>query len=70
MKEVFQDYFNALKSLEPSEITEHTHRGELQKLLAEIAKDTNKRIKILHEPKRMEDYGAPDFKIYNVESIV
>jgi predicted helicase len=68
--EIFNIYLKALKKFSLSEITEHTHRKELQELLETIAKDSNKKIKIQHEPKRTVKLGAPDFKITLNESII
>jgi type I restriction-modification system DNA methylase subunit len=67
----FQAYFNAIKSLDVSDATEHTLRGALENLLNEIAKGENNKIKIIHEPKKdTSGLGAPDFKFKLNEAIL
>lgn len=68
--EMFDTYLRELKKHSLSDITEHSHRPVLQGLLESIAKDKNKKIKILHEPKRHAELGSPDFKISINESII
>src|SRR5581483_6275147 len=62
-KDVFERYLRALRKSAIDDKTEHTDRAALQSLLQEIADDTQKGIKVQHEPKRVADKGAPDFKI-------
>lgn len=64
---VFETYFKALQAHRVDEITEHSHRSNLQKLLESFA---NLKVKVLHEPKREGKFGSPDFKITQVESII
>lgn len=48
-------------------ITEYSKRSALEILLKQFAgqcKNGNNLIKILHEPKRKDNYGSPDFKVY------
>ncbi|MBL7740680.1 MAG: N-6 DNA methylase [Chitinophagaceae bacterium] len=63
----FNKYFKSLQSHKISEITEHSHRTNLQHLLEEIA---GPKMKILHEPKREGKFGSPDYKVTITESIV
>jgi len=67
---LFQEYIEALQEHEVSTVTEHTYRSALEKLLKEIAATVDKNIKVQHEPKRQEGFGAPDFKIKSVEAII
>lgn len=67
---LFVSYTKALMILKPDETTELSCRHILQKLLEDVKDGVNARIKILHEPKRLQDYGAPDFKLTLHEGIV
>lgn len=66
----FEDYFKSLQNTPIDQITEHSHRTQLENLLNAIVQTHKLKIKILHEPKREEKFGAPDFKITASESIV
>lgn len=66
----FNDYFKVLQSKPIEEITEHSHRTPLENLLNAIAQHHKYKLQILHEPKRQQGFGAPDFKISNSGSIV
>lgn len=66
----FTQYYQALLNHEPSEITEHSLRPALNKLLVALAQEVNPDIKIVHEPKREGKFGAPDFKIFEVYNII
>jgi predicted helicase len=69
--EAFQAYFNAIKSLDVNDATEHTLRGALENLLNGIAKGENDKIKVIHEPKKDKSgLGAPDFKFKLNEAIL
>ncbi|WP_141878075.1 hypothetical protein [Gramella sp. Hel_I_59] len=68
--DTFQKYIQSLQKFDLEDITEHTYRKELQDLLEVIATTKNASIKIQHEPKRESGFGAPDFKIKTVESII
>lgn len=63
----FEKYFKALQNHRVNEITEHSHRSNLQQLLESL---TGPKIKVLHEPKREGKFGSPDFKITHTESII
>ena len=62
-KNIFDRYLLALRKTPIDEKTEHTDRAALQELLQTIANDTGKGIAVQHEPKRIADKGAPDFKV-------
>jgi hypothetical protein len=59
----FDRYILALRKMPVDEKTEHMDRAALQSLLQAIAGDDANRIAIQHEPKRVADKGAPDFKV-------
>jgi hypothetical protein len=63
----FDKYFKGLQAHRVNEITEHSHRNNLQQLLESLA---GPKIKVLHEPKREGKFGSPDFKITHTESII
>ena len=63
----FEKYFKAIQAHRIDEITEHSHRSNLQQLLESL---TGSKIKVLHEPKREGKFGSPDFKITHTESII
>jgi len=70
----FKTYIKELQSIPIDEITEHSKRFALETILRELASgcaaaNTNK-INVLHEPKRKDNYGSPDFKIYSENSII
>jgi predicted helicase len=73
---VFNDYIQELQSVPLEQITEHSHRSTLESLLKTVSIEMIKQGKlvfppnILHEPKRKENYGAPDFLIYSGHSII
>lgn len=69
----FKDYIKDLQSEQIENITEHSKRSALEVLLKQFAdqcQNANHKIKILHEPKRKENYGSPDFKVYTDSSII
>ncbi len=71
MMDLLKPYFNAIKSLDAAEATEHTLRGALENLLNAIAADENLNVTVIHEPKRDKTkLGAPDFKIKLNEAIL
>lgn len=70
MPAYFDDYFKALQSKSLEEITEHSHRTPLENLLNAIAQHHSHKLQILHEPKRTQGFGAPDFKISSAGSII
>jgi hypothetical protein len=59
----FDRYLLALRKTSVDEKTEHTDRAALQALLQAIANDCDSRLNVQHEPKRVAEKGAPDFKI-------
>jgi len=67
---IFNEYISSLKSIPINEITEYSHRGDLEKLLNYLAKQQNPKIQILHEPKRKKGYGSPDFRVSLAENII
>ncbi|MEA2871975.1 MAG: hypothetical protein QOH67_1951 [Hyphomicrobiales bacterium] len=62
-KNVFDRYLLALRKTPIDEKTEHTDRAALQALLQAVADDAAEGIAVQHEPRRVADKGAPDFKI-------
>jgi hypothetical protein len=63
VKDAFDKYLLALRKTPIDEKTEHTDRSALQTLLQAIADDAGSGVAVQHEPKRVADKGAPDFKI-------
>jgi hypothetical protein len=62
-KNIFDRYLLALRKTPFDEKTEHTDRAALQELLQTIANEDGGGIAVQHEPKRIAEKGAPDFKI-------
>jgi len=62
-KNIFNRYLLALRKTPIDEKTEHTDRAALQNLLQAIANEGDSGIAVQHEPKRIAEKGAPDFKI-------
>ena len=62
-RDTFDRYLLALRETAINEKTEHTDRAALQSLLRGIAEDCKSGVAVHHEPKRVADKGAPDFKI-------
>jgi hypothetical protein len=62
-KKFFDRYLLALRKTPIDEKTEHTDRAALQSLLQEIADTGTTGTIVQHEPKRVADKGAPDFKV-------
>jgi len=67
MSEVWTDYFKKVRE-SCLKGTEHTPRAPLENLLNAIK--PNKRITIIHEPKRLQGFGAPDFRIESGGAII
>jgi len=74
-----QQYISDLQSVPFNEQTEHSKRLVLEILLKQAAShcvenqgvvSNFSEIIVLHEPKRIENYGAPDFKIYSAAQII
>ncbi len=59
----FDRYLLALRRTPLEEKTEHTDRLALETLLQVLADETQKGVKVQHEPKRIANKGAPDFKV-------
>ncbi len=67
----FKTYIKELQSVPIDEITEHSKRSALETILNQAATaNQTKKIIVLHEPKRKDNYGQPDFKIYTENSII
>lgn len=62
-KNLFDRYLLALRKTPIDEKTEHTDRAALQALLQGLADESAPGTAIQHEPKRVADKGAPDFKV-------
>jgi Type ISP C-terminal specificity domain/N-6 DNA Methylase len=60
---LFERYLLALRKTLLDEKTEHTDRLALQVLLQAFADEAGPSVSVQHEPKRVEDKGAPDFKV-------
>lgn len=70
MKLLLERYFDALRKTSLDEKTEHTDRGALEALLQALALQQNRHNRVVHEPGRQCDKGAPDFKIMQASQIV
>lgn len=62
-KNDFDRYLRALRKTPVEEKTEYTDRAALQSLLEAVGDAAESRIGVQHEPKRVADKGAPDFKV-------
>jgi len=62
-KTFFDRYLLALRETAIEEKTEHTDRAALQALLRAVAEASGAAAAVQHEPKRVTDKGAPDFKV-------
>ena len=62
-KNLFERYLLALRRKPVDEKTEHTDRGALETLLQALADEAGGGVAVQHEPKRVADKGAPDFKV-------
>jgi hypothetical protein len=62
-KNIFDRYFLALRRTPVDEKTEHTDRAALESLLQAVADAGSPGVRVHHEPKRVADKGAPDFKV-------
>lgn len=65
--EKWEEFFNEIKK-NYKKGTEHTHRTAFHNLCTELK--PNKKIEVIHEPKREVGFGAPDFKIEKNSSII
>ncbi len=66
----FKNYIKELQSETIDNLTEHSKRSALEILMKSVAIQINDKIKILHEPKRKENYGSPDFLIHINNSVI
>ena len=62
-KTIFERYLQALRKTAIDDKTEHTDRAALQSLLQALADEGDSGVSVQHEPKRVADKGAPDFKV-------
>jgi predicted helicase len=67
---LLDQYFSEVQTANEKEITEHSLRSALETLLKATAKEVNKEIEVLQEPKRHSKFGTPDFKISNTAGII
>ncbi|MHB1218932.1 MAG: type ISP restriction/modification enzyme [Alphaproteobacteria bacterium] len=64
MADAFETYLRKLRQTPLAEHTEHTGRSALEELLNVFAAGPKgTKVAIQHEPKRVADKGAPDFKV-------
>ncbi len=61
--DAFDRYLLDLRKTRIDDKTEHTDRAALQALLQAVADASNPGVSVQHEPKRVSEKGAPDFKI-------
>jgi len=61
--DAFDRYILDLRKTRLDDKTEHTDRAALQALLQSIADASNPGVAVQHEPKRVAEKGAPDFKV-------
>ncbi len=66
----FARYLLSLRESAVADKTEHTDRAALQQLLRSLAETCDAGIAVHHEPKRVPEKGAPDFKIAKTGSIL
>ncbi|HEX3035000.1 MAG TPA: hypothetical protein VHT73_07665 [Thermodesulfobacteriota bacterium] len=57
---IWNDYFKQIKEI-GSNVTEHSLRTPFENLLNDIK--PNNYIKVIHEQKRQQGFGAPDFRV-------
>lgn len=62
-KNAFDRYLLALRKTPLDEKTEHTDRSALETLLQAVADEGDSDATVHHEPKRVAEKGAPDFKV-------
>jgi hypothetical protein len=71
MKIDFKTYIQELQNVSLDQLTEHSKRSALENLLKQAAQiNQNQKITVLQEPKRKENYGSPDFKIFTESAII
>jgi hypothetical protein len=69
MKDVFERYLLLLRQ-DRDDKTEHSDRGALETLLNAAAHEADPGIRIIHEAKKVRDFGAPDFKVMKAAMIL
>ena len=62
-REMFDRYLRALRKTPLDDKTEHTDRSALEALLQALADQHANGVTVAHEPKRVAEKGAPDFKV-------
>jgi hypothetical protein len=70
VEEVFAEYLKALRKTPVPDKTEHTDRPAMQVLLDVFASCAGHDINVQHEPKRVAEKGAPDFKVMKPGTIL
>jgi hypothetical protein len=70
MSDPFASYLKKLRETPLEEHTEHTGRAALEGLLVHFAAGAKHRITVQHEPKRVAERGAPDFKVHRPGQIL
>jgi type ISP restriction-modification system protein/N-6 DNA methylase len=61
--DAFDRYLHSLRAIPSGQKTEHTDRAALQSLLQAFANAAPNPAQVQHEPKRVAEKGAPDFKV-------
>ena len=69
---IFETYYQEIKNINIELSTEHSKRSALEQLIHSIINHNDKLsdLKIIHEPKRKQGFGAPDYLIYTNCSII
>ena len=70
ISDIFKAYLCDLREFQKGAKTEHTDRGALQTLLKAFASQAEGNPKVQHEPRRVAEKGAPDFKVTKDEMIL
>jgi hypothetical protein len=69
MKDAFEKYLLLLRQ-DRDDKTEHSDRGALETLLNRAAHEADPGIRIIHEAKKVQGSGAPDFKVMKAAMIL
>jgi hypothetical protein len=69
MNEVFEKYLLLLRQ-DRDDKTELSDRGALETLLNKAAEQAGPGIRIIHEAKKVRDFGGPDFKVMKAAMIL
>ena len=70
MSDSFDAYLKKLRQTPLAEHTEHTGRSALETLLDHFASKAKQKTTVQHEPKRVAEHGAPDFKVFRPGQIL